>query len=193
MIFAGAEYLSTWVAIVKRMGDNNRCACPSRTLDGRITRPRDTPFRPLSPSSSRAQRSSLWLSDSAPFVTSQRPDSQKRGISLHLYTSLLSFLHFNMSRATLNLLRFATSSLRTPAVSRSSYHSHRTATIASRTYSNTSSESSKETPKGPEDVRTKTEDKLDEVPPLSELEAKLQAKEAEVLDLTVRQFRRVST
>ena len=97
-----------------------------------------------------------------------------------------------MSRATVNFLRFATSSLRTPAVSRSCYHSHRTATIASRTYSNTSSQSAKETPEGPEDVRTKTEDNLDGVPPLSELEAKLQAKEAEVLDLTVRPFRRVS-
>jgi hypothetical protein len=94
-----------------------------------------------------------------------------------------------MSRATVNLLRFATSSLRTPTVSRSYYHSPRTATIASRTYSNTASESAKETPEGSEDVRTKAED---DVPPLSKLEAKLQAKEAEVLDLTVRPFRRVS-
>jgi len=88
-----------------------------------------------------------------------------------------------MSRATVNLLRFATSSLRTPAVSRSYYHSPRTATITSRTYSNTASEGAKETPEGPGGVRTKPEDKLDEVPPLSELEAKQQAKEAEVSDL----------
>lgn len=88
-----------------------------------------------------------------------------------------------MSRATVNFLRFATSSLRTPAVSRSYYHSPRAATIASRTYSNTASESAKGTPEGSEDVRTKSED---DVPPLSELEAKLQAKEAEVLDLTGR-------
>jgi hypothetical protein len=91
-----------------------------------------------------------------------------------------------MSRATLNLLRFATSSLRTPAVSNSCYHSHRTATIASRAYSDTASESAKGTSEDSGDVRSKAENKLDEVPPLSELEAKLQAKEAEVLDLTVR-------
>ncbi|KAI9466210.1 GrpE-domain-containing protein [Lactarius psammicola] len=83
-----------------------------------------------------------------------------------------------MSRAALNLLRSATSSLRTPAVSRSSYHSHRTAAITSRTYSSTAPENSKETPGGSGDVQ--------EVPPLSELAAKLQAKEAEVLDLTGR-------
>ena len=96
-----------------------------------------------------------------------------------------------MSRAALNLLRSATSSLRTPAVSRSFYHSHRTAAIISRTYSSTAPENAKETSGGSGDVQTKAEDKLDEVPPLSELEAKLQAKEAEVLDLTVRPFRRV--
>ena len=98
-----------------------------------------------------------------------------------------------MSRATLNLLRFATSSLRTPAVSRSYYHSHRTAAITSRTYSNTASESSKETPEGSGDVRSKAKDTPDAVPPLSDLEAKLQAKEAEVVDLTVRTFLRVYT
>jgi len=80
-----------------------------------------------------------------------------------------------MSHAALNILRFATSSLRTPAVSRSYYHSHRTAPITSRTYSSTAPENPKETPEG-----------SDEVPPLSELETKLQAKEAEVLDLTGR-------
>jgi hypothetical protein len=98
-----------------------------------------------------------------------------------------------MSRATLNLLRFATSSLRTPAVSRSYYHSHRTAALTSRTYSSTASENSKESSEGSGDVRTKAKDKLDEVPPLPELEAKLQAKEAEVVDLTVRSSRRVIT
>ncbi|KAH9180550.1 GrpE-domain-containing protein [Lactarius sanguifluus] len=88
-----------------------------------------------------------------------------------------------MSRPTLSLLRFATSSLRTPTVSHSYYHSHRTATISSRTYSSTSPENSKESPEGSGGAQTKAEDKLDSVPPLSELEAKLQAKEAEVSDL----------
>lgn len=88
-----------------------------------------------------------------------------------------------MSRPTLNLLRFATSSLRTPTVSHSYYH--RTAAIGSRTYSSTSPENSKESPEG-SGGQTKAEDKLDSVPPLSELEAKLQAKEAEVSDLTGR-------
>ncbi|KAH9005154.1 GrpE-domain-containing protein [Lactarius hatsudake] len=91
-----------------------------------------------------------------------------------------------MSRPTLNLLRFATSSLRTPTVSHSYYHSHRTAAIRSRTYSSTSPENSKQSPEGSEGAQTKTGDKLDSVPPLSELEAKLQAKEAEVSDLTGR-------
>ena len=92
-----------------------------------------------------------------------------------------------MSHVTLNLLRFATSSLRTPAVSRSYYHSQRT---ASRTYSSSAPENAKETPDVSENVQTKAEDKL---PPLSELETKLQAKEAEVVDLTVRTPRRVTT
>ncbi|KAH9079409.1 GrpE-domain-containing protein [Lactarius deliciosus] len=91
-----------------------------------------------------------------------------------------------MSRPTLNLLRFATSSLRTPTVSHSYYHSHRTAAITSRTFSSTSTENSKESPEGSGGAQTKTEDKLDSVPALSELEAKLQAKEAEVSDLTGR-------
>jgi molecular chaperone GrpE len=91
-----------------------------------------------------------------------------------------------MSHPALNLLRFATSSLRTPAVSRSYYHSHRTAAITSRNYSSTAPENAKETPEGSGDVQNKAKDKLDEVPPLSELEAKLQAKGAEVLDLTGR-------
>ncbi|KAH9063437.1 GrpE-domain-containing protein [Lactarius vividus] len=88
-----------------------------------------------------------------------------------------------MSRPTLNLLRFATSSLRTPAVSHSYYYSHRTTAISSRTYSSTSPENSKESPEGSGGVQSKAEDT---VPPLSELEAKLQAKEAEVSDLTGR-------
>ncbi|KAI9446458.1 GrpE-domain-containing protein [Lactarius indigo] len=91
-----------------------------------------------------------------------------------------------MSRPALNLLRFATSSLRTPAVSHSYYHSHRTAAISSRTYSSTAPENSKESPEGSGGVQTKAEDKVDQVPPLPELEAKLQAKEAEVSDLTGR-------
>ncbi len=202
MILAEVEYLSSTVVIVTRLGwgDNNRCNCPRRTDVGRtITRPRDeTPPEPNVPVPlPHVVLPSLSLTFPLRVIP-QRPDPRKgrkdNAASLCILTPLffhLIIVHFNMSRPTLNLLRFATSSLRTPTVSRSYYHSHRTAAICSRTYSSTAPENTKETPEGSGDVQTKAEDKLDRVPPLSELEAKLQAKEAEVLDLTVRQSRRL--
>jgi hypothetical protein len=145
-----------------------------------------------------SSRVSSWASLTTPRHF-PKPDTQKKKaasvcilIPPFFLFSELTF-YFNMSHTALNLLRFATSSLRTPAVSRSYYHSHRTAAITSRTYSSTAPENAKETPEGSGDVQTKAKDKLDQVPPLSELEAKLQAKEAEVLDLTVRSSRRVIT
>jgi hypothetical protein len=100
-----------------------------------------------------------------------------------------------MSRNALNLLRSATSSLSPRAVTRSYYPTHRRAVIHSRTYLGTTSEKSNGTP---EDTRSADNDKVaedtqdtvqDAVPPLSELEAKLKAKEDAVVDLTVRRTR----
>ncbi|KAI0006033.1 GrpE-domain-containing protein [Russula compacta] len=91
-----------------------------------------------------------------------------------------------MSRNALNLLRSATSSLSTPAVARSYYPAHRTAVILSRAYSDTASEKANGAPGDSGGVEKKAEHKQDPVPPLSELETKLKAKEDEVLDLTSR-------
>ncbi|KAI0302036.1 GrpE nucleotide exchange factor [Russula brevipes] len=76
-----------------------------------------------------------------------------------------------MSRNALNLLRSATSSLSPLAISRTYYPAHRRAMMVSRNFSGSAE---------------KAEDKQDSVSPASELEAKLKAKEGEVLDVTVR-------
>lgn len=87
-----------------------------------------------------------------------------------------------MSRNALNLFRSATSSLSPRAVTRSYYPIHRRAAIHSRTYSSTTSENAN----GTGNAEKKAADTQQPVPPSSELEAKLMAKEEEVLDLTVR-------
>jgi hypothetical protein len=90
-----------------------------------------------------------------------------------------------MSRNALNLLRSATSSLSPLAISRPSYPAHRRALIVSRNFSGTTSEKARETPEESGSAE-KAEVKQDSVSPSSELEAKLKAKEGEVLDVTVR-------
>jgi len=90
-----------------------------------------------------------------------------------------------MSRNALNLLRSATSSLSPLAISRPYYPAHRRALIVSRNFSGTTSEKANGTPEEPGSAE-KAEDKQDSVSPASELEAKLKAKESEVLDVTGR-------
>jgi hypothetical protein len=58
--------------------------------------------------------------------------------------------------------------------------------IHSRTYLGTTSERANGTPEDTGSADKVAEDKQDAVPPLSELETKLKAKEDEALDLTVR-------
>jgi hypothetical protein len=91
-----------------------------------------------------------------------------------------------MSRATLNLLRSATSSLSPFAAARSYCPVHRSAAIRFRTYSETASEKADETSQDSGVAEQKEEDISELAPPLSELQAKLKTKEDEVLDVTVR-------
>ncbi len=56
----------------------------------------------------------------------------------------------------------------------------------SRTYSGTTSQKANEAPEDTGSADKVAEDKQDAAPPLSELEAKLKAKEDEVIDVTVR-------
>jgi len=93
-----------------------------------------------------------------------------------------------MSRNALNLLRSATSSFSYLAAARSYCPTHRRAVLLSRAYSDTTAGKTSESSEGPGSAEKTTEDKQDPVPPLSELEAKLKAKEDEVLDITVRPF-----
>ncbi|KAI0306574.1 GrpE-domain-containing protein [Multifurca ochricompacta] len=90
-----------------------------------------------------------------------------------------------MSRAALNLLRSATSSISPLLVTRSYYPAHRRAAIVSRTYSGTASEQAKEPSDHSGNAKKKPEDKGEQTQ-LSELETKLGTKEDEVLDLTGR-------
>jgi hypothetical protein len=90
-----------------------------------------------------------------------------------------------MSRNALNLLRSATSSLSPAAMTPSYYPAYRRA-IRFRTYSGTAPENVNGTSGGLGDAEKKAVDTQEPVPPLSELEAKLKTKEAEVLDMTVR-------
>jgi hypothetical protein len=90
-----------------------------------------------------------------------------------------------MSRNALNLLRSATSSLSPLTISRPYYPAHRRALIVSRNFSGTTSEKANQTPEESGSAE-KAEAKQDSVSPSSELEAKLKAKEGEVLDVTVR-------
>jgi hypothetical protein len=91
-----------------------------------------------------------------------------------------------MNRATLNLLRSATSSLSPLAVTRPHCPPYRRAAIRFRNYSETATEKAKETSGDSERAEQKTEDKPEQDPPLLELQARLKTKEDEVLDLTVR-------
>lgn len=93
-----------------------------------------------------------------------------------------------MSRATLNLLRSATSSLSPLAATRSYCPAHRRAAIRYRAYSETTSEKAKETSEDSGDAEQKAGDKPGPAPPLSEFQARLKVKEDEVSDLTVRSF-----
>ena len=91
-----------------------------------------------------------------------------------------------MSRSALNLLRSATSSLSPRAVTRPYYPAYRRVAIQFRTYSGTAPENVNGTSEDPGNAEKKTVDTQEPVPPLSELDAKLKTKEAEVLDLSVR-------
>ncbi|KAI9509383.1 GrpE-domain-containing protein [Russula earlei] len=91
-----------------------------------------------------------------------------------------------MSRNALSLLRSATSSLSNFAVTRSYYPAHRRVVLLSRTYSGTTPEKASEPSEGPESAEKVVEEKQDPVPPSSEVETKLRAKEDEVVDLTGR-------
>jgi len=91
-----------------------------------------------------------------------------------------------MSRNALNLLRSATSSLSQPAAARSYCPTYRRAVLLSRAYSDTTAEKASESSEGRGSTEKTTGDKQDPVPPSSELEAKLKAKEDEVLDITGR-------
>jgi hypothetical protein len=114
--------------------------------------------------------------------------------SLYLYSiphsvSLLPLLIPSaiMSRNTLSLLQSATSSLSHLATAHSYSPTHQKLSQAD---SNTTTERTSGSSEGPGSAEKTTEDKQDLVPPLSELEAKLKAKEDEVSDITVHPFRR---
>ena len=102
--------------------------------------------------------------------------------------TLLNSFAVIMSRASLNLLRSATSSLSPFAATRSYCPVHRRAAIPFRTYSESASEKADKADETPRDSRNaeQKEDISEPAPPLLEIQAKLKTKEDEVLDLTVR-------
>ena len=71
------------------------------------------------------------------------------------------------------------------AVTRSYHPTHRRVVLHSRNYLGTTSEKANGTPQSTASADKNPEDNQDAIPPLSELESKLRAKEDEVLDLTV--------
>lgn len=135
-----------------------------------------------------AHATSIWFKSSP----SRHSTPTKRSF---LYTDILvlikppySSFPVIMSRATLNLLRSATSSLSSLAATRSYCPAHRRAAIRYRAYSETTSEKAKETSEDSGDAEQKAGDKPGPAPPLSEFQARLKVKEDEVSDLTVRSF-----